>query len=84
MPVPYATERRRVASLIRAIKRGGTLLPGDRLPLTTEKPATYLGTVETGDIRQEYIQLHLFRLHDGLQVILESPNLNRSLGRLVL
>jgi len=47
------------------------------------KPATYVGAIEEGDIQVDYIQLHIFELFDGLQVILEAPSLNRSLGKLL-
>lgn len=48
-----------------------------------EKPATYVGAIEEGDIQVNYIQLHAFTLFDGVQVVLEAPSLNRSLGKLV-
>jgi hypothetical protein len=34
-------------------------------------------------MNRDYIQLHIFELIDGLQVILEAPSLNRSLGKLL-
>jgi hypothetical protein len=71
----------RIVTLIRAVREIGTLLPGDQIKMIGEKPATYLGALEEGDIQVDYIQMHAFRLFDGLQVILEAPTLNRSLGK---
>jgi len=48
-----------------------------------KKPATYVGAIEEGDIQVDYIQLHIFKMSDGLQVILEALSLNRNLGKLL-
>ena len=61
----------------------GPLLPGDRIKMIGEKPAVYTGCLEVGDLQVDYIQLHTFRLADGVQVILEVPSLNRSLGKYI-
>jgi len=42
-----------------------------------------VGAIELGDIQVDYIQMHVFNLFDGLQVVLEIPSLNRSLGKLL-
>jgi hypothetical protein len=73
----------RVVALIRAVRNRWDLLPGDKIKLPGERPAKYLGSVEEGDGQPEYIQMHAFRLHDGMLVILEVPALNRQLGRLL-
>jgi hypothetical protein len=71
----------RIVNLIKSVRKLGTIFPGDKIKMIGEKPATYLGALEEGDIQVEYIQMHAFRLFDGLQVILEAPSLNRSLGK---
>ena len=43
----------------------------------------HVGSIEEGDIQVDYIQLHFFKLYDGVQVIVEAPSLNRSLGKLI-
>jgi hypothetical protein len=74
---------KRVLNLIKAVRLIGALLPGDKVSLAGEKPATYTGAIEVGDIQTDYLQMHTFRLSDGLQVVLEIPSLNRHLGRLL-
>jgi hypothetical protein len=81
MLINAKSEGKRVINLIRSVRKIGTLLPGEKVRIIGEKPATYLGSFEEGDIQVDYIQLHAFRLHDGLQVILESPSLNKALGK---
>jgi hypothetical protein len=90
-PIPWGTtmlvnrklEIKRIVNLIKAVREIGAILPGDKVILSSEKPATYLGAFEEGDMQVDYIQLHAFELFDGLQVVLESPSLNRSLGKLL-
>jgi hypothetical protein len=72
---------KRVYQLIKAVREISTILPGEKLPLPAEKPATYVGAIEEGDLQIDYCQMHVFRLCDGLLVILEAPSLNRSLGK---
>jgi hypothetical protein len=73
----------RIINLIRAVRQIGTILPGDKVDMVGEKPATYLGSIEEGDIQVDYLQIHTFELFDGVQVVLESPSLNRGLGKLL-
>jgi hypothetical protein len=75
------SEGKRVINLIRSVRKISSIFPGDKIKMIGEKPATYLGSIEEGDIQVDYIQMHAFRLFDGLQVILEAPSLNRSLGK---
>jgi hypothetical protein len=76
-------EGQRIINLIRAVRQIGTILPGDKVEMIGEKPATYLGSLETGDIQVDYLQIHTFQLSDGVQVVLECPSLNRTLGKLL-
>ena len=76
-------EAKRVVNLIKAVREIGAILPGDKVRMIGEKPAIYVGAIELGDIQVDYIQMHAFRLFDGLQVVLEVPSLNRSLGKLL-
>ena len=73
----------RIVNLIKSVRKLGTIFPGDKIKMIGEKPATYLGALEEGDIQVDYIQTHVFRLFDGLQVVLDVPALNRSLGKLL-
>jgi len=83
MLINVKSEGKRVVNLIKAVREIGALLPGDKVKLIGEKPATYLGAIEEGDIQIDYIQLHAFRLFDGMQIVLEAPSLNKSLGKLL-
>jgi hypothetical protein len=83
MQIPTRSQSKRIINLIRAVRKIATLLPGDKIKLAGEEPATYVGAIEEGDIQIDYIQLHTFTLCDGVQVVLEAPSLNRSLGRLL-
>ncbi len=69
--------------LIKAVRQIGAILPGDKVKMIGEKPATYMGAIEEGDIQVDYLQMHTFELFDGVQVVLEIPSLNRSLGKLL-
>jgi hypothetical protein len=75
------SEGRRVINLIKSVREIGFILPGDKVIMVDEAQATYLGSIEEGDIQVDYLQMHAFRLHDGLRVFLEAPALNRSLGK---
>jgi hypothetical protein len=83
MLINVKPESKRAVNLIKAVRGISAILPGDRIKMIGEKPATYVGAIEEGDIQVDYIQLHIFELFDGLQVILEAPSLNRSLGKLL-
>ena len=72
-----------MVNLIRAVRQLGAILPGDKIKIVGEKPATYIGAIEEGDIQIDYIQMHVFRLHDGMQVVLQIPSLNRNLGKFI-
>jgi hypothetical protein len=76
-------EAKRIVNLIRAIRQNGAILPGDKIQIINEKPAIYNGAIEEGDIQTNYIQVHLFTLHDGIQIVMEAPTLNRYLGKLI-
>jgi hypothetical protein len=75
--------RKRLLNLVRVISQRGPMLPGDRVSMIGEHPAVYLGVIEAGDLHLEYLQLHIFRLHGGLIVVIEAPYLNRWLCRLL-
>lgn len=83
MLIKVKPESKRVVNLINAVRQVGAILPGDRIKMVSEKPATYIGSIEEGDIQVDYIQLHMFELFDGLQVFLEIPSFNRTLGKLL-
>ena len=83
MLINVKPEGKRVVNLIKAVRQISTVLPGDKVKMVGEKPATYVGAIEEGDIQTDYIQMHAFTLYDGLQVILEVPSLNRILGKLL-
>jgi hypothetical protein len=72
---------KRVVNLIKAVRQVGAILPGDEIKMNGEKPAHYIGAFEHGDIQTDYLQVHVFMLHDGLRVVLEVPSLNRFLGK---
>ena len=81
MFINVTPEGKRVVNLIKAVRLVNFILPGDKIKLIGELPATYLGAVEEGDLQGDYIQMHTFRLWDGVQVVLEVPSLNRILGK---
>ena len=81
MLIDVKKESRRIVNLVRAVRMIREIMPGDTVTLLEEKPATYLGPLEEGDMQTDYIQLHLFRLHDGTKVVLEAPSLNRRLSK---
>jgi hypothetical protein len=83
MPASLKPQAQRFVNLIKAVRDSVALLPGDRIEVSGEKPATYIGAIEMGDIQVDYLQLHAFRLWDGIHVILAAPSLNRSLGKLL-
>jgi hypothetical protein len=76
-------EGKRFQYLIRSLREMGAIFPGDRVRMIDEAPAIYLGSIEAGDLQTDYLQLHVFRLSDGIQVILYVPALNRILGKLL-
>ena len=65
----------RVVALIRAVRSAGEIVPGDKVQILHEQPATYVGpaAVEDG------IQMHKFWLFDGMEVPLEVPALTAAL-----
>jgi hypothetical protein len=83
MLINVKPESKRVVTLIKAVREIGAILPGDKVKMIGEKPAIYVGAIEEGDIQVDHIQLHAFTLFDGVQVVLEAPSLNRSLGKLL-
>jgi len=68
---------RRILALIEAVQAAGNIQPGATLRLPGEKPATYVGP---GDV-EDGIQMHVFRLHDGLEIPMEVPALNAQASR---
>ena len=83
MLIKVKPQGKRIVNLIKAVRQAGALLPGDNVEMPGEGSATYLGVIEEGDIQMDYIQIHTFVLSDGMQVALEIPSLNRSLGKLI-
>jgi len=83
MFIKVKPKAQRLVNLIRAVRQIGAILPGDKVIMAGEKPATYMGAIEEGDIQVDYVQMHSFELYDGVQVVLEAPSLNRSLGKLL-
>ncbi len=81
MPSKAKLDIQRIIRLIRALRQIDDILPGDKIKLSGEKPAIYLGALEDGDIQVDYLQAHIFELFDGVQVVLEVPSLNRILGK---
>jgi hypothetical protein len=73
----------RIINLIHSVRQIGFILPGEKVEMIGEKPATYLGSIEEGDIQVDYLQIHKFELSDCVQVVLENTSLNRSLGKLL-
>lgn len=71
----------RVINLVKAVRELASIMPGDMLALPGEKPATYLGAIEIGDFQGDYYQMHVFRLWDDFEIVLEVPSLNRVLGK---
>jgi hypothetical protein len=66
----------RTVKLIRAVKAAGLISPGGQVQMLTEQPATYIGPfLENG------IQMHEFRLFDGMEVALEVPALTEAMQR---
>lgn len=76
-------EARRLQRLIQSIRDLAEIFPGDKIRMIGESPATYLGSIEAGDLQTDYLQLHVFRLSDGIMVIMYIPTLNRSLGKYI-
>jgi hypothetical protein len=72
---------KRLVNLVKAVRQINFILPGDKIKLIGERPATYLGAIESGDLLNDYLQMHIFKLYDGLHVVLEAPSLNRYLGK---
>ena len=66
----------RVVALIKAVRSAGEIVPGDKVQMLHEQPATYVGptAVEDG------IQMHKFRLFDGMEISLEVPALTAALA----
>ena len=83
MLIKVKPETQRLGNLVRSVRALGASLPGHMVGMPGEKPALYLGAIEVGDIQIDCIQMHAFTLFDGVQVVLEIPSLNRSLGKLL-
>ncbi len=72
---------KRVVNLMLSVRKIAFILPGDRVRVSGEKPALYVGAIEMGDSPVDYVQMHIFKLYDGQHVILVVPTLNRYLGK---
>ena len=79
MTLSISEKGKRVVQLIKAVKAVGAFVPGDKVLMPDERPASYIGPVMEGGI-----QMHEFRLFDGTEVVLEVPALNREPGRVAL
>jgi hypothetical protein len=83
MSIDLKVVGKRVYHLVKAVREMSSILPGERVLMTGERPATYVGAIEVGDEQFDYLQMHAFRLHDGLHVVLAVQSLNRRLSRLL-
>jgi hypothetical protein len=64
----------RILNLIEAVRSAGAMKPGDTLQMPHELPAKYIGLLmEAG------IQMHEFRLYDGMEIVLEAPAITAAL-----
>ena len=80
MALSISEKGKRIVKLIKSVRAAGVLVPGDKVQMPDERPATYIGpsAVEDG------IQMHGFRLFDGTEVIMEVPMLNPESGQVAL
>jgi len=67
----------RIVALIRAVRSVGLIQPGGKIQLPHEKPATYIGPAGV----EGSIQMHEFRLFDGMKVIMEVPVLTAAMQK---
>ena len=79
MTLSISEKGKRIVQLIKAVRAAGALVPGDKVLMPDERPAAYIGPVMDSGI-----QMHEFRLFDGMEVVLEVPALNREPGRVAL
>ena len=79
MALSISEKGKRIVQLIKAVKAAGALVPGNKVLLLDERPATYIGPVMEGGV-----QMHEFRLFDGTEVVLEVPALNQKPGQVAL
>ena len=79
MAICISKKGARIVKLIKAVRGAGTIVPGNKVLIPEEQPATYMGPVMDGGI-----QMHEFRLFDGMEVVLEVPALNREGGQVTL
>jgi hypothetical protein len=79
MILSISEKGKRVVKLIKAVKAAGVLVPGNKVLMPDERPATYIGPVMEGGV-----QMHEFRLFDETEVVLEVPALNREPRRVAL
>ena len=80
MTLSISEKGKRIVKLIKSVRAAGALVPGDKVQMPGERPATYIGpsAVEDG------IQMHAFRLFDGTEVVMEVPTLNPEPGQVTL
>jgi hypothetical protein len=80
MALSITEKGKRIVKLIKSVRVAGALVPGDKVRMPGERPAAYIrpSTVEDG------IQMHAFRLFDGMEVIMEVPALNPEPGQAAL
>ena len=79
MAISISEKGKRVAQLIKAVRAAGVIVPGAKVLMPDERPATYTGPVMDGDI-----QMHEFHLFDGTEIVLEVPALNPKSGQVAL
>jgi hypothetical protein len=80
MALTISEKGKRVVKLIKSIRAAGVLVPGDKVQMPDERPATYIGPSAVED----RIQMHEFRLFDGTEVVMEVPALNPKPGQVTL
>lgn len=79
MTLSISEKGKRIVQLIKAVRAAGVLVPGNKVLMSDERPATYIGPVmEDGN------QMHEFRLFDGTEIVFEVPALNQKPGQVAL
>ena len=79
MAISISEKGKRVVQLIKAVRAAGEIVPGAKVLMPDERPATYIGPV-----MDDGIQMHEFRLFDGTEIVLEMPALNPKPGQVAL
>ena len=79
MTLSISEKGKRVIQLIKVVKAVGVLVPGNKVLMPDERPAAYIGPV-----MEDGIQMHEFRLFDGMEIVFEAPALNQRPGQVAL